>query len=98
MVLRYKDKEISSLDDIQKLRAKDLRDILRSHSETTGRAKADLVLKVYALLMRQVLPANGNSEDNQEVPSIQDQGQVGEEFKYDAVMRKISALGWSSDL
>jgi len=45
MVLRYKNKEISSLDDIQKLRAKDLRDILRSHSETTGGAKADLVLK-----------------------------------------------------
>ena len=50
--------------------------------------------------MRQVLPANANSEDNQEVPSVQDQdqGQVGEEFKYDAIMRKISALGWSSDL
>ena len=95
MVLKYKDKEISSLDDIQKLTAKDLRDILRSHSETTGGAKADLVLKVYALLMRQVLPANANSEDNQEVPSVQDQdqGQVGEEFKYDAIMRKISALG-----
>ncbi|XP_078372649.1 uncharacterized protein LOC144656291 [Oculina patagonica] len=100
MVLKYKDKEISSLDDIQKLTAKDLRDILRSHSETTGGAKADLVLKVYALLMREVLPANANSEDNQEVPSVQDQdqGQVGEEFKYDAIMRKISALGWSSDL
>ena len=76
------------------------RDILRSHSETTGGAKADLVLKVYALLMRQVLPANANSEDNQEVPSVQDQdqGQVGEEFKYDAIMRTILALGWSSDL
>jgi len=46
MVLNYKDKEISSLDDIQKLTAKDLRHILRSHSETTGGAKADLVLKV----------------------------------------------------
>ena len=40
------------------------------------------------------------SEDNQEVPSVQDQdqGQVGEEFKYDVIMQKISALGWSSDL
>lgn len=88
MVLRHKDKEISSLDDIQKLMAKDLRDILRSHSEATGRAKADLVLKVYVLLMRQVLPANANSENYGEVPSVQDQGQgqVGEEFKYDAMM------------
>jgi len=38
--------------------------------------------------MRQILPAIANSEDNQDVPSIQNQnqGQVGEEFKYDAVM------------
>ena len=48
MVLKYKDKDISTLDDIQKLKAKDLRDILRSHSESTGGMKADLVLKVYA--------------------------------------------------
>ena len=100
MVLKCKDKEISSLDDLQKLTAKDLRNILWSHSETTGEAKADLVLKVYALLMRQILPAIANSEDNQDVPSIQNQnqGQVGEEFKYDAVMWKMSALGWSIDL
>ena len=58
MVLKYKDKAIATLDDIQKLKAKDLRDILRSHSESTGGMKADLVLKVYALLMRHVLPSS----------------------------------------
>ena len=52
--MKYKDKDISTLDDIQKLKAKDLRDILRSHSESTGGMKADLVLKVYALLVRHV--------------------------------------------
>ena len=47
MVLKYKDKDIATLDEIQKLKAKDLPDILKSHSESTGGMKADLVLKVY---------------------------------------------------
>ena len=65
MVLKYKDKDIATLHDIQKLKAKDLRDILRSHSESTGGMKADLVLKVYALFMRHVLPSsNANSREN----------------------------------
>ena len=101
MVLKYKDKEISTLDEIQKLKAKDLRDILRSHSETTGGMKADLVLKVYALLMRDVLPpSNANSGENEEVLPTQEQDQNQDEgdFKYEATMRRISALGWSSDL
>ena len=99
--MKYKDKDISTLDDIQKLKAKDLRDILRSHSESTGGMKADLVLKVYALLMRHVLPSsNANSGENEEVPSPQDQEQSQDEcdFKYEVTMRRISALGWSSDL
>ena len=63
--------------------------------------KADLVLKVYALLMRHVLPSsNANSGENEEVPSPQDQEQGQDEcdFKYEETMRRISALGWSSDL
>ena len=43
--------EISSLDDIQKLEAKDLRKILKSDSKSTGGIRADLVSKIYALLM-----------------------------------------------
>ena len=43
--------ENSSLDDIQNLEAKDLRDILKSNSKSMGGIRADLVLKVYALLM-----------------------------------------------
>ena len=43
--------EISSLDDIQKLEAKDLREILKSNSKSTGGIRADFVSKVYALLM-----------------------------------------------
>ena len=93
MVLKYRDKEISSLDDIQNLTAKNLREILRSHSESTGGVKADLVLKVYALLMREVLPSSANNRGN-EKDSLQDQG----DFKYEATIRRISALGWSTDL
>lgn len=55
MVLVYNDMQISKLEDIQKLKVKDLREILRSNSEATGGIKADLVLKVYALLVRHVL-------------------------------------------
>ena len=54
MLLKHKDQEIASLADIQRLTAKDLRVILRSHSESPGRTKADLVLKVYALLNNQL--------------------------------------------
>ena len=43
--------EISSLDDIQKLEAKDLREILKSNSKSMGGIRADLVSKVHALLM-----------------------------------------------
>ena len=55
MVLKYKDKEILTLEDIQRLTIKDLRNILKSNSENAGGMKADLVLKVYALLMRDVV-------------------------------------------
>ena len=45
MVLVYKDMQIKTLEDIQKLKVKDLREILRSYSEATGGIKADLVFK-----------------------------------------------------
>ena len=46
MILVHKDLKISTLEDIQKLKVKDLEEILRSNSETTGGMTADLVLKV----------------------------------------------------
>ena len=51
MVLLYTDMKISSADDTQKLKAKDLREILKSNSKSTGGIRADLESKVYALLM-----------------------------------------------
>jgi len=98
MVLVHKDMQISTLEDIQKLKVKDLRDILRSNSETTGRMKDDLVLKVYALLTQNVLRSaenqqrNANESDDQE--TVENRG----DFKCDDVLRQISALGWSTDL
>ena len=41
MVLKFRDKNISSLDDIQKLTAKNLREILKSHVESAGGTNAD---------------------------------------------------------
>ena len=97
MVLKYNDIEISSLDDIQKLKAKDLREILRSNSESTGGMRADVVMKFYALLMRHVFPSSGG--ENQELlTDVQDLEQNQSDFKYEATMVRISALGWSSDL
>ena len=92
MVLKYRDKEISSPNDIQNPTAKDLREILRCHSESTGGMKADLVLIVYALLMRDVRPSSANNTGNED-NSPQDQS----DFKYEATIR-ISPLGWSRDL
>ena len=40
-----------SLDDIQKLKALDLRETFKSNSESTGGIRADFVSKVYTLLM-----------------------------------------------
>ena len=89
--------EISSLDDIQKLRAKYLRDILKSISKATGGIRADLVSKVYTLLMSYVLPLS-SGENWELLTDVQDLEQNQSDFKYEATMVRISALGWSSDL
>ena len=63
--------KISSLDDIQKLEAKDLREILKYNLKSTGWIRADLVLKVYALLMRDVLPLS-SGENRELLTDVQD--------------------------
>jgi len=45
MVLAHKDMQISTLEDIQKLKAKDLKEILCSNFKTTGGTKADFGVK-----------------------------------------------------
>ena len=47
--------QISTLEDIQKLEVKDLKEILCSNSEATSGIKEDLVLKVYTIFVRHVL-------------------------------------------
>ena len=84
--------EISSSDDIQKLEAKDPREILKSNLKSTGWIRADLVLKVYALLMQHVLPSS--SGENQELlTDVQDLEQNQSDFRYEVTMVRISALG-----
>ena len=46
MILVHKDLKISTLEDIQKLKVKDIEEILRSNSKTTGGMTADLVLSL----------------------------------------------------
>ena len=76
---------------------RDLREILRSNSESTGGMRANVVMKFYALLMRHVFPSSGG--ENQELlTDVQDLEQNQSDFKYEATMVRISALGWSSDL
>ena len=89
MAIKYKDKEITTLEDIQKLKVKELRDILKCNSERAGGTKADLVLKVYALLVRNVVRPAENVEENADNSG---------HFEYEDTLRRISALGWSMDL
>ena len=89
--------KISSLDDIQKLEAKDLREILKSNLKSTGWIRADLVLKVYALLMRDVLPSS-SGENRELLTDVQDLEQNQSVFRYEVTMVRISALGWASNL
>ena len=73
--------EISSLDDIQKLEAKDLREILKYNLKSTGWIRADLVLKVFALLMWYVLPSS-SGENWELLTDVQDLEQNQSDFKY----------------
>ena len=97
MVLSDNNIKISSLDDIQKLKAKDLREILKFNSKLTGGIRADLVSKVYALLMWHVLPLS-RGENQELLTGVQDLEQNQSDFKYEATMVRIAALGWPSDL
>ena len=89
--------EISSLNDIQKLKAKDLREILKPNSKSTGGIRADLVSKVYALLMWHIPPLS-SGENWELLTDVQDLEQNQSDFRYEATMVRISAFGWSSDL
>ena len=62
MVLVYKVMQITTLEDIQKLKVKDLREFCILTA--TGGIKADLGLKVDAILMRHVLRPGENQQQS----------------------------------
>ena len=74
--------EISSLDDIQKLKGKDLGEILKSNSKSTNGIRADLVSKVYALLMWHVLPSS-SGENRELFTDVQGLEQNQSDLKYE---------------
>ena len=80
-----------TLEDIQKLKVKELRDILKCNSERAGGTKADLVLKVNALLVRNVVRSAENVEENA-------YNRCSGHVEYEETLVRISALGWSMDL
>ena len=96
MVIFHKEKQIATLEDIQKLKVNELKEILRCNSESTSGTKADLVLKVYAILMRSVVRPAENCQEN--VDNHQDNTENNGDFRYDETLRTISVLGWSTDL
>ena len=55
------------------------------------------MLKVYALLMRDVLPLS-SGENRELLTDVQDLQQNQSDFRYEVTMVRISALGWASNL
>ena len=62
-----------------------------------GGIRADLVLKVYALLMWHVLPSS-SGENWELLTDVQNLEQNPSDSRYKATMVRISAPGWSSNL
>ena len=63
------------------------------HSESTGGIKADLVLKVYALLMRDVLPSRANNSANDQ-DSVQEFLRWSEQISVEFVTKKLCFPSW----
>ena len=59
------------------------------HSESTGGIKADLVLKVYALLMQDVLPSRANNSANDQ-DSVQEFLTWSEQISVEFVRKKAT--------
>ncbi|KXJ09599.1 hypothetical protein AC249_AIPGENE9449 [Exaiptasia diaphana] len=97
-MLKYNDTTWNSLGDIQKLSAKDLRAVLRINHEKTSGLKADLVLKVYALLMRNVTPKPNCpiSTVSQVIPAKNPADRT--DFTVKNVLDELTLADWSADL
>ena len=68
MPLKHKENVLTTIEDIQRLASKDLKNILRENAVAQGGNKADLVMKVYAIMMRRETEAlslqNSESSSN----------------------------------
>ena len=68
MPLKHKENVLTTIEDIQRLASKDLKNILRENAVPQGGNKADLVMKVYAIIMQREtealsLPNSESSSD-----------------------------------
>jgi len=97
MVLVHKDMQISTLEDIQKLKAKDSKEILRSKFQNDGWNKSGLAVKILRNTHAKRIPLAANQQQNANNSAQNDQD-TRSDLKYDETLRRISALGWSTDL
>ena len=91
MALIFREFRLESLEDIQELSVKNLRDIFRVYKENTAGNNADLVLKVYVIFMAHVQSRNSDL--------ARTAGQTGPaSYCCRETLLHVSPLGWSSDL
>lgn len=91
MPLAFKQKQLQSLEDIQNLKGSELKEILRSNSKKCSVVKANLVLKVYAIVMKTVLPRVNTRNDAS-------QSSFQHDYTFERAMKEIGLTTWSQDL
>jgi len=94
MPIAFGGKLLTSLEDIQKLKVTELRQVLKCYSQSCGGAKADLILQVFALVMQSAMP-NNNANNNQNMDSIP---KTTRDYYYQKAIQESGAVIWSADL
>lgn len=78
-----------SLEELSKLKVKDLKDILREYGEPTTGKKADLILRC------QVVQNRGKVQQTSKVTLIRSEKEI---VTYKTILKDVEKLEWSADL